>query len=124
MIAACTDGTDGNVPGGTATMCGPNLCLSLAENPELATIGGVLFFSQASGKHLFVMRVSETELRALSALCTHQACTVEWDGAQSFNCPCHGSRFDAMGAVKRGPALTPLRTYTTLLEGDQLTIML
>ena len=125
MIAACGgDGTGGNVPGGQATMCGTNLCLSLAENPELAAVGGILFFSQAPGRQIFVMRVSETELRALSALCTHQACTVAWDGAASFDCPCHGSQFDAVGNVTRGPARAPLRTFTTMLEGDQLTIML
>jgi cytochrome b6-f complex iron-sulfur subunit len=125
MVAACSDGgNEGNVPPGTATMCGPNLCLSLAENPDLAAVGGILLFTQAPGKKIFVARVSDTELRALSALCTHQACTVDWDGSTKFQCPCHGSQFTAEGNVMRGPAAAPLRTFQTMLQGDQLTIVL
>jgi Rieske Fe-S protein len=125
MMSGCNgDGAEGNVPAGTATMCGTNLCLSLAENPDLAVVGGILFFTQAPGKKIFVTRVSDTAFRALSALCTHQACTVEWDGSARFDCPCHGSQFTAEGTVMRGPAASPLRTFQTMLAGDQLTIML
>jgi Rieske Fe-S protein len=124
-MMGCNGDTEGSVPAGKATMCGPNLCVSLSENPDLAGIGGIYLFSQATGKKIFLMRVSETELRALSAFCTHQSCVVDWvDGAERFECPCHGSQFTAAGAVMRGPAAMPLRTYTTMLDGDQLTIML
>jgi cytochrome b6-f complex iron-sulfur subunit len=104
-------------------MCGNNLCVSLTENPELAEVGAVLLFTQGTGQAVYVMRVSETELRAISAICTHQACTVEWDTAEKFVCPCHGSQFSETGAVLRGPAPTPLRTFPTSLAGDVLTIM-
>ncbi len=126
MAAACSgDGTEGNVPAGTATMCGSNLCLSLAANPDLAEAGGILLFSQAPGRKIFVMRLPDGTLRAMSALCTHQGCTVEWDEAgRKFDCPCHGSQFTEAGAVTEGPAFTPLRTFMTMLDGDQLTIML
>jgi Rieske Fe-S protein len=125
MMAGCSgDGSEGNVPAGTASVCENNLCVSLAENPDLAEVGGILFFSQAPGQKIFVMRVSATELRALSAVCTHQGCTVEWDGAQGFDCPCHASRFDAAGTATRGPATRPLSTFTTTLVGDELTILL
>ena len=124
MIPACGGGDgEGGVPAGKATMCGANLCLSLAENPDLADAGGILLFTQAPGKTIFVTRVSDTELRALSGVCTHAGCIVEWEGSR-FDCPCHGSQFTATGAVMKGPAGTPLRTFTTMLEGDQLTIML
>ena len=45
---------------------------------------------------------------ALKAECTHLGCLVQPDagglGALAFACPCHGSRYDAMGSVTRGPA--------------------
>lgn len=125
LLSACSgDEEKDKVPTGTSTMCGNNMCVSLADNPELAAVGGVLLFTQDTGQAVYVMRVSETELRALSALCTHQACAVEWDITEKFVCPCHGSQFSATGAVLRGPAPTPLRTFVTSLAGDQLTIML
>ena len=123
-MIGCTDDAEGGVPGGKASMCGNNLCVSLAENPELATAGGILLFTQAPGRKIFVMRVSDTELRALSAVCTHLGCTVAWDGTSEFRCPCHGSKFIATGAVSQGPATAPLRVFQTMLAADELTIVL
>jgi cytochrome b6-f complex iron-sulfur subunit len=44
---------------------------------------------------------------ALSLVCTHLGCTLE-TRADGFTCPCHGSHFDLLGKVKRGPASRPL----------------
>ena len=44
---------------------------------------------------------------ALSLVCTHLGCTVETQ-LDGFTCPCHGSRFDLQGKVRRGPAAKPL----------------
>lgn len=105
-------------------MCGANLCVTLAENPELADIGGILIFTQAPGRKIFVMRTSATELQALSAVCTHAGCTVDWDGSTQFNCACHGSQFSSTGAVVRGPAAVALKKFTATLDADVLTIKL
>jgi glycine/D-amino acid oxidase-like deaminating enzyme/nitrite reductase/ring-hydroxylating ferredoxin subunit len=48
-------------------------------------------------------------LHERSAACTHLGCVVAWNPAEStWDCPCHGSRYDAWGRVTHGPAVQDL----------------
>jgi glycine/D-amino acid oxidase-like deaminating enzyme/nitrite reductase/ring-hydroxylating ferredoxin subunit len=61
------------------------------------------------GKKLAAYRDEQGTLKTLSAVCTHMACTVRWNPAErSWDCPCHGARFDVDGEVLNGPAIQPL----------------
>jgi Rieske Fe-S protein len=56
-----------------------------------------------------VYRDEDDVLHAVSVRCTHLGCLVRFNGAEkSWDCPCHGSRFDVDGAVLEGPATAPL----------------
>ncbi|HUQ27275.1 MAG TPA: FAD-dependent oxidoreductase [Usitatibacter sp.] len=56
-----------------------------------------------------VYRDAQGALHESSAKCTHLGCIVKWNDAEkSWDCPCHGSRFDAFGQVLAGPAVDPL----------------
>src|SRR5215207_7214620 len=60
---------------------------------------------QVNGEKLAVHRDAHGWLTAVSAVCTHMGCLIEWNGAeQTWDCPCHGSRFDREGHVMQGPA--------------------
>lgn len=61
------------------------------------------------GQSIAVYKEADDRLRGLSALCTHLACIVHFNNAEkSWDCPCHGSRFDLDGNVLQGPATRPL----------------
>ena len=56
-----------------------------------------------------VFRDEAGELHRYSAICPHLGCIVGWNKAEStWDCPCHGSRFDARGRVLNGPAAQDL----------------
>jgi glycine/D-amino acid oxidase-like deaminating enzyme/nitrite reductase/ring-hydroxylating ferredoxin subunit len=60
-------------------------------------------------KQAGVYRDAQGELHAVSLRCTHLGCLLRFNGAESsWDCPCHGSRFDVDGAVLEGPAVKPL----------------
>jgi glycine/D-amino acid oxidase-like deaminating enzyme/nitrite reductase/ring-hydroxylating ferredoxin subunit len=60
-------------------------------------------------KKLAAYRDDKGELHVRSAVCPHLGCIVAWNSAEkSWDCPCHGSRFDPYGRVLDGPANTDL----------------
>ena len=61
------------------------------------------------GEKLAIHRTASGELKVLSAICPHMKCIVHWNASEStWDCPCHGSRFDTDGEVIEGPAYQPL----------------
>lgn len=58
-------------------------------------------------------------LYAISAVCTHLGCVVTYSD-QGFECPCHGSRYNAAGYVLKGPAKLPLNYLELTLSPDGL----
>lgn len=69
------------------------------------------------GEKLAVRRDPSGEVVALSAICTHMGCVVDWNAVdRTWDCPCHGSRFDQAGDVLTGPAREPLQPRTVHIE--------
>jgi len=59
-----------------------------------------------------VYRDEDDTLHAVSLRCTHLGCLVRFNDAErSWDCPCHGSRFDVDGNVLEGPATKPLTRH-------------
>lgn len=65
-------------------------------------------------KLVAVYRTQTGELIEHSAVCPHLGGIVHWNDAEkSWDCPCHGSRFDAMGHVLNGPARGDMKAENT-----------
>jgi Rieske Fe-S protein len=60
-------------------------------------------------KKVAVYRDEQGNTHKCSAVCTHLGCIVHWnDVEKTWDCPCHGSRFNPHGEVVNGPANKPL----------------
>src|ERR1035437_5204943 len=78
---------------------------------------------------LIVFRDKQGYVYAISAVCTHLGCIVEWketgipghpEGV--IACPCHGSVFSKTGDVIRGPAPRSLDRFKMYLEEDRVIV--
>jgi cytochrome b6-f complex iron-sulfur subunit len=61
-------------------------------------------------------------LYAISAVCTHLGCVVNYTSNQ-FECPCHGSQFNAAGYVVKGPARLPLNYLALTLSPEGVVVL-
>lgn len=60
---------------------------------------------EQKGRKLAGYRDIAGRLVVLSRRCTHLGCSVQWNATlQTWDCPCHGSRYDPYGKVVQGPA--------------------
>lgn len=62
------------------------------------------------GKNIALYRDQEGKLHSFSAVCPHLKCIVRWNSTENtFDCPCHGSRFSCTGEVLNGPSIENLK---------------
>jgi cytochrome b6-f complex iron-sulfur subunit len=81
-------------------------------------VGSVTRFDEGP---FFVLR-DDAGLWAMTAVCPHKQCVVD-PGADTLQCPCHGSAFDLDGAVVQGPASSPLNNLLVVVEDDETVIV-
>jgi Rieske Fe-S protein len=88
---------------------------ALAQVADIPVGGGRVFAAQK----VVLTQPSAGVIKAYSAVCTHQGCTVEGVSGGTINCPCHGSAFKvADGSVAGGPAKRALPSVSvTVVDG-------
>lgn len=78
--------------------------------------GGIL---DRDGQKVAAYRDEAGALHEFSAVCTHLGCIVTWNKQEkTWDCPCHGSRFDRLGDVITGPAVTNLQPVEDKSKSD------
>lgn len=97
--------------------------VTLAKNPALKEVGGVVRIDNVNGRSLALVRTSQAKngFAALDLRCTHQGTVVQQDGT-SWVCPSHGAKFAIAGDLEIGPARTPLRKLRVQATSKVVTI--
>jgi cytochrome b6-f complex iron-sulfur subunit len=91
--------------------------------PESDLRDGEAKFFQYSGGAAVVLKSREGGIIALSAVCTHLGCIVQWQKEkQEFICPCHAGHYTAEGTVISGPPPKPLRRLPVTAGNGTITI--
>lgn len=107
----------------TGTVSGGTVTVTIDAASALGSVNGAALVTTAAGSFL-VARTGQDTFTALTALCTHEGCTVSGIENQVYVCPCHGSRYSSAGSVLQGPATTALRQFSTRFANNVLTITL
>ena len=110
-----SDGGSQKSSGGDAEAGGT----AIASESEVAP--GSAFKFKDSGNPAVLVHLDNGDFVAYSAVCTHQGCTVAYQGGE-LACPCHGSVFDPANgaAVVAGPASRPLPEIPVKVEGGEI----
>ena len=92
----------------------------LSDVPSLSDGAKIVKFNK---KAVILFRTEGNQIRALSAVCTHLGCIVQFQSEQKhFKCNCHGSIFDLNGNNIAGPAPKPLSPYRVELKDDNIIV--
>jgi Rieske Fe-S protein len=118
-LAACGPSDSGSKPASDTPAAAPKSGQPLAKLADIP-VGQSAAAKTSDGKDVLVSRPTATTAACFSSVCTHEGCAVKPDGAE-LRCPCHGSVFDALtGAVKKGPAPTPLDKIAVKVVNGQI----
>jgi len=70
-----------------------------------------------------LLMTSEGEYRALSAVCTHLSCTVQYrNDLHEIWCACHNGLYDLSGRNISGPPPRPLEAFQVHVRGDEIVV--
>lgn len=100
------------------------LDLSKPEYEKLKETNGAIKIPNPHDKKrpIIVIRVSETEVAAMSSKCTHFGCEVGLPIDNKITCPCHKASFDIYGKVTKGPAKKALLQFDAAIDGATIVI--
>jgi Rieske Fe-S protein len=94
------------------TVTGTGVTVIVDSTSPLSPVGGAALVRSPAGDILVSKTGTETFV-ALTAICTHEACTITGFRSSTYVCPCHGSTYNTSGAVLTGPATRALRMFPT-----------
>ncbi len=113
----CAGGFIRNAARSAAYLIAGNLHYPLSTAKSIAPGEGKVV--RLHGKKRAVYKEPGGRLYATEAMCPHLHAELKWNAeTQTWDCPCHGSRFDRFGNVISAPALCGLKSHTRLAEEE------
>lgn len=74
-------------------------------------------------KPALLIKTEQGEFRALSAVCTHMQCTVQYSKDEKLiKCPCHFGRYDLNGKNISGPPPKPLAEFDVIIKDNNIIV--
>jgi Rieske Fe-S protein len=134
VITACTKAVSGSSEPTNEAVVEDTQTPSVPEQTQ--TQGGEVVIAQVSalvagegfnfkandGTDAILFKTKDEKVYALSRICTHEGCSVEFDLAQNkLVCPCHGATYEAPdGNVISGPTQRNLKKINVKIDGDNV----
>jgi Rieske Fe-S protein len=118
-LAACGSSSDTSAPASSPAAGSAEPAAGAFKAADIPVGGGKVY----DVEKVVVTQPKAGEFKAFSAICTHKGCTVAKVENGTIDCKCHGSKFDmTTGAVKAGPAQSPLPAKTAKESGGSITL--
>jgi Rieske Fe-S protein len=85
-------------------------------------VGEGFNFTANDGSSAILFKTKDEKVYALSRICTHEGCSVDFDLAQNkLICPCHGAIYETVdGNVISGPTMKNLKKINVKIDGDNI----
>ena len=85
-------------------------------------VGEGFNFTANDGTGAILFKTKDEKVYALSRICTHEGCSVDFDLAQNkLICPCHGAIYETVdGNVISGPTMKNLKKINVKIDGDNI----
>ena len=79
-------------------------------------------FTANDGTDAILFKTKDEKVYALSRICTHEGCSVNFDLEQNkLICPCHGATYETLeGNVVSGPTQRNLKKINVKIDGDNI----
>ncbi|CAB4579905.1 unannotated protein [freshwater metagenome] len=134
VITACTKAVSGSseptsdaVVEDAQTQSAPEQTQSQGGEVVIAQVSALVAgegfnFTANDGTDAILFKTKDEKVYALSRICTHEGCSVNFDLSQNkLICPCHGAEYESgEGNVLSGPTQRALKKITVKIDGDNV----